>query len=181
MNFISRIIEKIRYYFYCPIKWAKHLGVNIGEDNLINKDHWGSEPYLITIGNHCQLTTCKILTHGGGQAVRNIDPLFDVFGKVIIGDYVYIGANALIMPGVTIGNNVLVAAGSVVTKSVPSGFVVAGNPAKIICSIDEYYKRNKSYNTSTKKYNQKDKRDFLLNLSNDMFIKKNELIKQTIE
>ncbi|MCA6046142.1 hypothetical protein KQP74_01455 [Bacteroides thetaiotaomicron] len=46
-------------------------------------------------------------------------PDFDCFGKVTIGDYVYIGKRALIMPGVTLGNHVLVAAGSVVTKSVP--------------------------------------------------------------
>lgn len=60
---------------------------------------------------------------GGGGAVRSKYPKFDTFGKVVIGDWVYIGTNALIMPGVTIGNNVLVAAGSVVTKSVPPGVV----------------------------------------------------------
>ena len=59
-----------------------------------------------------------MLTYGGGGAVRVQLPDFDCFGKVTIGDYVYIGKRALIMPGVTLGNHV-VAAGSVVTKSVP--------------------------------------------------------------
>lgn len=78
---------------------------------------------------------------GGGGAVRSKYPNFDSFGKVVIGDWVYIGTDALIMAGVTIGDNVLVAAGSIVTKSIPSGVVVAGNPAKVICTIEEYYER----------------------------------------
>lgn len=68
----------------------------------------------------------------GGNVVRCQIPDFDIFGKITIGDWVYIGNNSLIMPGVTIDNNVLVASGSVVTKSVPAGVVVAGNPARII-------------------------------------------------
>lgn len=70
-------------------------------------------------------------------------PKFDVFGKVVIGDRVYIGTNSLIMPGVSICDGSFVAAGSVVTKSVPKGFVVGGKPAKILCTVDEYIERNK--------------------------------------
>lgn len=58
--------------------------------------------------------------------------------KTIIGDNVFLGANAVVLPGVTIGNNVIIGAGSVVTKDIPNGMVVAGNPAKIISSVDEY-------------------------------------------
>lgn len=172
MNIISRIVFKIKYVFYSPQEWARYIGVNIGEDNLIGKKHWSSEPYLITVGSHCQLTTCRIFTHGGGQVVRHLDPKFDVFGKVVIGDYVYIGSNALIMPGVTIGDHVLVAAGSVVTKSIPPEVVVAGNPAKILCTIDEYYKRNIKYNTKTKGLNSIEKKKFLLNMPSHLFVKK---------
>ena len=99
-------------------------------------------------------------------------PLFDCFGKVVIGDYVYIGSNALIMPGVTIGNNVLVAAGSVVTKSIPSNSVVAGNPARIICTVDEYYDRNQNYDLQSKNIPSSEKRKLLLNLSDNKFIHK---------
>lgn len=92
------------------------MGVQIGEDNLILKNHWSSEPYLIKIGSHCQLTNCRIHTHGGGQVIRHIDPTFDVFGKVEIGDYVYIGSDSFIMLGVTIRDYVFFVADFAVTK-----------------------------------------------------------------
>ena len=104
--------------------------------------------------------------------MRHIDPTFDTFGKVVIGDYVYIGAEALIMPGVTIGDHALIAAGSVVTKSVPSGIVVAGNPARPICTIEEFYARNKKYNVKTKGVPTVEKKRILLGLPESMFIKK---------
>lgn len=157
----KKLIDYLYYIFASPEKYARHIGVKIGEDNLITKNHWSSEPYLITIGSHCQLTNCKIFTHGGGQCIRDKYPDFDCFGKVTIGNYVYIGSNSLILPGVTIGNNVLIAAGSIVTKSVPSGSVVAGNPAKIICSINEYFQRNKQYDISTKRKSAKYKEKVL--------------------
>ena len=62
---------------------------------------------------------------------------FDVFGKVTIGDWVYIGTNSLIMPGITIGDGALIAAGSVVTKDVPEYSIVGGVPAKVIKSRKE--------------------------------------------
>lgn len=152
------VVLNIRKKIYSPEKWARYIGVKLGNDNLIGKNHWSSEPYLITIGNHCQLTNCKIFTHGGGNVVRSIYPDFDCFGKVKIGNWVYIGTNSLIMPGVTIGDNVLVVAGSVVTKSVPNGMVVAGNPAKIICTIEEYYKKNMKYDIHTKSISSVEKK-----------------------
>lgn len=170
MNPFKIISRLYWHYIASPEKYARHIGVNIGKNNLISKKHWSSEPYLITVGSNCQLTTCQIFTHGGGNAVRRNHPDFDVFGKVVIGDYVYIGASALIMPGVTIGDGALVAAGSVVTKSVPSGMVVAGNPAKILCSVEDYYERNKQYDLHTKGVANKKK--VLLSLPDDRFIKK---------
>lgn len=170
MNPFILIFNKIKKCLYTPERYVKSIGVNIGSNNLIGKNHWSSEPYLITIGNHCQLTNCRIFTHGGGNVVRSKHPDFDCFGKVSIGNWCYIGTNALIMPGVTIGDNVLVAAGSVVTKSVFSGMVVAGNPARIICTVYEYYNRNKIYNIHTKQLSSKEKKEILLNLPDDKFI-----------
>lgn len=153
--------------------YARHIGVNIGNNNYFGtKRIWSSEPYLITVGNNCQLTDCRILTHGGGGSVRCKHPDFDSFGKVVIGNYVYIGANALVLPGVTIGDNSLIAAGSVVTKSVPANIVVAGNPARVICTVDEFYLRNKQYDLSSRKMSSKQKKQFLLSLTDDKFIKK---------
>ena len=108
----------------------------------------------------------------GGKVVRYISKNFDVFGKVRIGNNVYIGNNSLIMPGVTIGDNVLVAAGSVVTHSVPNNVVVGGNPARILCSLEEYYQRNLTYNTDTKGLSPKEKKNVLIKLPDSMFVKK---------
>lgn len=109
---------------------------------------------------------------GGGNALRDKYPDFDCFGKVKIGNYVYIGTNALIMPGVTIGDNSLIGAGSVVTKSVPPRMVVAGNPAKVICTIDEYYERNKQFDLHSKKLPSKEKKKLLTEAPPEMFLTK---------
>lgn len=99
---------------------------------------------------------------GGGNSIRRYHPDFDVFGKVIIEDWAYIGAFSQIMPGVTIGEGALVAAGSVVTKSVAPHSVVGGNPARFICTTDEYYERNKKYNTGTSVLNGQEKKTLTL-------------------
>lgn len=172
-----RLFRKIKS-FYHQLFWplerqARNAGVIMGKNNFIASDFWGSEPYLITIGSYCAITDgVRILTHGGGHSVRDIYPLFDCFGKVTIGNYVYIGNNSLIMPGVTIGNNVLIASGSVVTKSIPSNVVVGGNPAKIICTIKTYLERNVTYNLNSKDMSAEEKKKMLLNLSDEKFIRK---------
>ncbi|MBR6655383.1 MAG: acyltransferase [Alistipes sp.] len=172
MKTFSNIIQRFRKLIYTPEKWARYIGVTIGHDNLIGKNHWSSEPYLISIGSHCNLSDCRIFTHGGARSIRSKYPNFDCFGKVVIGDYVYIGRGVLIMPGVTIGSNVLVGAGSVVTKSIPNGMMVAGNPARIICTIDEYYERNKKWDIGSKGMSASAKKKLLLELPEDKFIKK---------
>ena len=165
-----------RVYWKCiasPLKYARHIGVNIGENNLIGKNHWSSEPYLITVGSNCQITHGVLIhTHGGCQVLRDRIPEFDVFGKVKIGDRVYIGANSQVMPGVTIGDNALIAAGSVVTRSVPAGEVWAGIPARRICSVEEYLERNLPYNLDSKSMSFEEKKKLLLSLPDDRFIKK---------
>lgn len=76
------------------------------------------------------------------------------------------------MPGVTIGEGSLVAAGSIVTRSVPAGVVVAGNPAKFVCTVEEYIERNKKYNLGTKNLSAQEKKKVLLSLSPDRLIVK---------
>ena len=67
-----------------------------------------------------------------GALIFSHDYARSLHTNTYIGKQCFIGANAIIMPGLTIGNNVIVGAGAVVTKDVPSGCIVAGNPAKVI-------------------------------------------------
>lgn len=170
MSLISKFYWK---YFRSPIAYARHIGVKIGSNVLIATRDWPSEPYLIEIGNNCQITSgVKFHTHGGGNVVRRYHPNFDIFGKIRIEDWAYIGAGSQIMPGVTIGEGALVAAGSIVTKSVPPRMVVGGNPARVICSVDEYIDKNMAYDLGTKNWTISKKREYLLSLPEDMFIRK---------
>lgn len=126
------------------------MALKWGQNQIPCEFRIAAEPYLISVGNRCQITKdVKFFTHGGSNVVRDLDPSFDCFGKIKIGNNVYIGNNSLVMPGATVGDNVLIAAGSVVTNSVPSNCVVGGNPARIICSRREYYERNKKHNAES--------------------------------
>lgn len=108
----------------------------------------------------------------GGHVIRSKIPDFDVFGKVVIEDWAYIGANSQIMPGVTIGRGAIVAAGSIVTKSVAPDTVVGGNPAKYIGTTEDYLQRNLKYNLNSKRLSAEEKKRLLLSTPEEKFIKK---------
>ena len=89
----------------------------------------------VTIGHHVNLAqgiTVTALNHNFADITRRIDQQGVATSPVVIGNDVWIGANAVILPGVTIGSHVVVAAGAVVTKDVPANTLVGGVPAKII-------------------------------------------------
>ena len=173
MNIIRKIIHLYQRHFLSFEQQARKAGVIIGKGNQFLSNFWSSEPYLVEIGDNCQITAgVKIFTHGGAKVARVKDPNFDCFGKVKIGSNVYIGTNSLIMPGVSVGDNVLIAAGSVVTHSVPDNVVIGGNPAHIICTFDDYYQNNQKYNVGTKWLSPTEKRSVLLNLDEEKFIRK---------
>ena len=94
----------------------------------------------VCIGNNVNLAqgiTVTALNHNFADTNRRIDEQGISTNPVVIGDDVWIGANAVILPGVTIGRHVVVAAGAVVTRDVPSYCVVAGVPAKVIKEVRE--------------------------------------------
>lgn len=89
----------------------------------------------VTIGNHVNLAqgiTVTALNHNFIDTTLRIDEQGISTNPVVIGDDVWIGANAVILPGVTIGRHVVIAAGAVVTKDVPNNCVVGGIPAKVL-------------------------------------------------
>ena len=93
----------------------------------------------VTIGNHVNLAqgiTVTALNHNFKDTTLRIDEQGISTNPVVIGDDVWIGANAVILPGVTIGRHVVVAAGAVVTKDVPDNCVVGGIPAKILKDLN---------------------------------------------
>lgn len=148
-------------------KYLIKKGAKIGDDTrvLSNVDAFGSEPYLIEIGEKCLISTnVHFITHDGGISVLNNLNVFkekmDKLGRIKIGNNVFIGANSIIMPGVTIGNNVIIGAGSIVTKNIESNQVACGIPAKTIKTLEEYKNgiKNKIYPTA--KLNQKSKKSY---------------------
>ena len=72
---------------------------------------------------------------------RDIVPDLEITKPITLGDKVYIGNNAILLPGVTVGNNVVIGAGAIVTKDVPANSVVAGVPARVIRTTDQYFEK----------------------------------------
>jgi acetyltransferase-like isoleucine patch superfamily enzyme len=149
MNILSRIVFKLRLKIASDHQrayvYAKYLDIQIGRGARITGNvTFGSEPYLIEIGDNVTITQeVKFNTHDGGVGVlRQKHPGLNVFGKIIIGNNVFIGAATQIMPGVTVGNNVVIGAGSIVTRDIPDNVVAAGVPARVIKTIEEYEKQS---------------------------------------
>jgi acetyltransferase-like isoleucine patch superfamily enzyme len=121
-------------------------GLKLGREvRVIGKPDFGSEPYLIEIGDHVTISShVTFVTHDGATWVFRHLPAYEGlqrFGRIKIGNNCFIGTRAVILPDVVIGDNSVVGAGSVVTRSVPDNTVVAGSPARTICTYDEYVER----------------------------------------
>ncbi len=140
MNKWHLLVSKI-YRFFFPIDNVtkyKRMGVNIGENckimNEVMIDY--SHYWLISISNNVTLAPrVHILAHDA--CLKNYFG-YTKIGLVSIQDNVFIGAGSIIMPGVTIGLNSIIGAGSVVTKDIPANSVAVGNPAKIISTVDDF-------------------------------------------
>jgi acetyltransferase-like isoleucine patch superfamily enzyme len=137
-----------------PVGFARRLGVTVGRDCLfvgVNRETFGSDPYLVTIGDHVGIAAgVRFLTADVGTWLfRREYPDLDVVAPVVVGDNVALGVNAVICPGVTIGNDVAVVAGALVTRDVPDGSVVAGVPALVISDVADYRERMLKDSTDT--------------------------------
>ena len=99
---------------------------------------FSTEPWLITIGNNVFIGVgVQFLTHDMATLLFP-EKDFVICGNIEVGNNVCIGMDAMIMSGVKIGNNVIIGARAVVTKDVPDNSVVAGVPARLIGSFEDY-------------------------------------------
>ncbi len=177
-KFIDRFRLKIAYrkgdrkYL---IEHYRKCGVRIGKNCNICSKLDGREPYLIEIGDNVVVSyNVDFVTHDASFCALTGSWYQDLYGKIVIGDNVFIGSGSTLMYGVTIGSNSIVASHSVVTKSIPSGYVVGGVPARIICKTEEFINKNKSWLIDTKGINFEQKKKKVLN--SDKLIKRDNLI-----
>ena len=143
INRIKNYFELRKYNDFTIAEYYRKLGAQVGEDCRIQVKGLSSEPYLVKIHNHVTIASnVALITHDGGCWVfRDEYPDLNVFGKIEIMDNCFIGMGSMIMPNVVIGPNSIVGAGAVVTKDVPPNTIVAGIPARVISTIDQYKKK----------------------------------------
>lgn len=149
MNFRT-IINKLRGNTDVPTLVKK--GLTIGENVFVNFGCIIDESFcwLISLGNNVTLApNVHILAH---DASTKKELGYTKIGGVSIGSNVFVGAGTVILPGVNIGDKVVIGAGSVVTKDIPANSVAVGNPAKVICSYDEYMQKQKHCMESVEKF-----------------------------
>jgi acetyltransferase-like isoleucine patch superfamily enzyme len=155
MGLFSRLTFNIKYWGIHrgnPVSYLRSAGGRVGQQVEIftNVRNLGSEPWLIEIGHRVTLAGgVVVLTHDGSsrlfrEHLPGMNRFGNKFGTVTVHDDCFIGTNAIILPGVTIGPGSIVGAGSVVTKDVLPNTVVAGNPVRVICTLDEYIDRYRS-------------------------------------
>lgn len=161
------------------VGYSRKLGVKIGRGCSIMGMHFpfGTEPYLVTIGDYVRINDgVRFFTHDGSVWVlRNLAGKecfpneledIDLFGKICIGSNVQIGSHALILPNVTIGDNVIIGAGAVVTRDIPSNSVAVGVPARVIGSIEQYYRKHSDDFMHTKNMDAAQKKNYILSKIN---------------
>lgn len=164
----------LKHFYYSKIKkWnpsqirCHHLrrcGTSVGERCFIFSDFVETtEPYLVTIGDDVMIADGVRFTSHDASACYYIPGASDLYGRINIGNRCFLGMNALILPGVTLADNCIVGAGSVVTKSfLEPGSVIAGNPAQKICTAEELRKRNEQYALNTWGKTFQEKKEYLL-------------------
>ncbi|MDQ1074387.1 MULTISPECIES: DapH/DapD/GlmU-related protein [Microbacterium] len=122
-----------------PVYASRAMGCTVGTGCRILSKIVTTEPWLVTVGDRVTISSqVTLVTHDGtGWLHRDERGRRFRYAPVTIGSDVFVGTGAIIMPGVAIGDRCVIGAGSVVTRSVPSGLVVAGNPARPVSSYDD--------------------------------------------
>ena len=150
-----KIYKKIRLWWakrnsQSYIKYLRKAGVKIGENTFIRSprtfDIDLQRAHLITIGSNVRFNyNNRLIAHDAAAKVFRLkyNDYLPSNGHIIIGNNVWIARNVTVLKGVTIGDNCIIGFGSTVTHDIPSNSVAVGSPAKVICSIDDYYEKRK--------------------------------------
>ena len=152
MNPIKEFLYRIRgeYTTEKLISMGMTVGKNFSRLNGVILDP--AHCWLITIGDDVTMAPrVHILAH---DASTKMHLGYTKIGRVDIGSKVFIGAETVVLPGVTIGNNVIIGANSTVTHDIPDNSVAAGSPAKVICSLEEYLAKEKARMETAPRYGE---------------------------
>lgn len=142
MNLLKEFLYRLRGDFTTEklISMGMKVGKNFNRLHGVILDP--GHCWLIEIGDNVTMAPrVHILCH---DASTKTFLNYTKIGRVTIGDNVFIGAESVVLPGVTIGNNVVIGANSTVTHDVPDNTVVAGSPARVLCTLEEYLEKEKS-------------------------------------
>lgn len=139
--------------FYCD--YGSHI--RVGKNFFANYNCTIIDVAQVTIGDNCQMApNVAIYTAGHPIHPDSRNSLYEYGIPVTIGDNVWIGGNTVILPGVRIGNNVVIGAGSVVTKDIPDWTVAVGNPCRAVKTITEadrkYYFKDREFDPEAWEY-----------------------------
>ena len=120
--------------FYCD--YGFHI--EVGKKFYANYNCTILDVAKVVIGDNCQMAP-NVAIYTAGHPIHPVtrSSAYEYGKEVTIGDNVWLGGNTVVCPGVHIGNNVVIGAGSVVTKNIPDWCVAAGNPCKVIKKITD--------------------------------------------
>ena len=168
----------LKHFYFTKIKKWNHAqirlhhlrrcGMTIGERTFIFSDDLETaEPYLVTIGDDVMIAAGVRFTTHDASASYYIPDASDLFGRIRIGNHCFLGMGTIVLSGVTLADDCIVGAGSVVTRSfLEPGSVIAGNPARKICTVEQLRERNEKYSLNTWGMSFQEKKEYLLKNEN---------------
>ena len=169
MKEIGWIFSKIKWRFLHMSRekandFFRREGIKVGNNCRINCNILTAESYLIELGDNVTISDhVSFITHDNSIS-KIVDGKSDLFGKIKIGDNCFIGAHSILMYGVSLPNNTIVASGSVVCKSIDEEYkIIGGNPARIIGDWDKFAQKSEAFGADIKGMTREEKKEALLN------------------